>query len=1436
MPGLLDIGTLSGSIVISEKIAETAGRVNSHLDSIGAKFEGITSTLLLGSAAIVGALGGIAAGIVTLGEKGSTILGVEEAFDRLAISIGETGDALIGGLSEGVRNTVDSFELMKSANRALSAGVKLTAEDMKLLGSTAREMAKAAGTDAASELEKLFRAMTTGQTRAIKLAGVTVDLEGAQRKLAESLGTTADKLNREGQLHAARNAILEGARRQLDRLGESQLSFKERIDQAQVAFGNWVDELSKAIARSPAVMKAFDDIARALGEAFGDKGRGLIDSIMVGIDAFAAGVSRAAQFIVPLKDGIVAAIDVVKGFWNWLVDLNNQFGITDKVVVIARASFNFLRQAFDLVRMAALAIVDAWRQMPPWLQEIAKTAIIAGAGLTAIGVAARAVASPVAALVGQIDQAINIFGNLSSGIYSTNLLLGAQWKAIGNSTTVIAGYLVATNSMTVATNFWTAAMVRAETMLLGLAQSTGLLTVAQRVATGATALLTASKTALAGILSFVVKETMAGLAALSLETAAQRTAQVATGLLVGVKTLLVTATNAVTGSMTALAARLGLTSVALNVTRLAAGATTVAMGVLGTALLALTSIPFLGALTLLIASLGELKKAFTDLKIFGGTKGFLEVITQKDEDNWVRRMLGIGQAARDMREKLQNELQAAADAQKRWIADMTGATGAAELQTLHNNWNALTDAQKLNVDVLKRVGEEALNLRNKGVPLLDYTFNTLADAAERSRMHVDKLSGPGGTSGLGLLKTTISATEQSIRGLVDELSGAKLKAAVDELNVAWSRLNEEQQRNPQTLELMLSKIKSLVAQGGLPLLSKEAHTLWRAHLAMHDMIPKVNQDMSAILNTSRAVTVSYREQERALEDLRHSHSRFHEFDQIVGGDPFSVFKNISGGITSIGASPNLFKQFFLDIKNQFTAFGKELGPTILAALTGGGDVGRSVGGLAGGFLGKSLVTTFSGALSKLGSTLGGAIGSIIPGLGTLAGAAIGAMFDKIPWNTIGKNVARNMQDAFATGIGFVHLDALNEQLRRMGEAGAKLAQAGDRAQRRDDEKATRQWMEDVQKFLAELDSDIQRYKLSWSDLSDPFERMKKSVAGADALVATFDRLKGAGFSVASITKGMAGDLNAWLKSAIDAGTGIPPQIGKIIEQLVISKQLTEENARALLGLAGDGMPSLADITEAAGRYGLKLDELGPKVQQLSITEQANQIVKDFDLLMKAGVPFEVLFQDIAEGAENAEDEVGQAAKGMLKSVQDLVSKALTEGLKLPESMRGIIDRLIAAGKLTDEFGDKLVDTSRLQFEVPLVDRISDLILAIRDLVDEFKKLSPAIETEVNKSITIWGRLRGVIGQPLPTPAFTPPAPPSSSSGPTPEPTNGFMVPQPVPVPGGAELSGANINIMALDSKSFAEWLAQGNNAEITAHGIAPVLPKVVEFYHRGEHQ
>lgn len=234
--------------------------------------------------------------------------------------------------------------------------------------------------------------------------------------------------------------------------------------------------------------------------------------------------------------------------------------------------------------------------------------------------------------------------------------------------------------------------------------------------------------------------------------------------------------------------------------------------------------------------------------------------------------------------------------------------------------------------------------------------------------------------------------------------------------------------------------------------------------------------------------------------------------------------------------------------------------------------------------------------------------------------------------------------------------------------------------------------------IQKTNEQMQRFGLTWHDFTAETQDFVRNTA-AD-LIDAFKDFTAKGVNAQKLLRGMSGDLSQLVIDSVRTGSRMPAAMLPILEQAIRMRVLTEDAARALLGLEATGTPALADIEAAAARYGKTLDDLGPKVKQLQINEIANQIVKDYEMFVEAT------------------GDVGRAHDIVQGKVQEVVISALRLGLTLPDSLRPIIQSMIDAGLLTDEFGDKLTDTSRLNFAKPLTDKIDELIKAIKDLIDE----------------------------------------------------------------------------------------------------------------------
>lgn len=161
----------------------------------------------------------------------------------------------------------------------------------------------------------------------------------------------------------------------------------------------------------------------------------------------------------------------------------------------------------------------------------------------------------------------------------------------------------------------------------------------------------------------------------------------------------------------------------------------------------------------------------------------------------------------------------------------------------------------------------------------------------------------------------------------------------------------------------------------------------------------------------------------------------------------------------------------------------------------------------------------------------------------------------------------------------------------------------------------------------------------------------------------------------------------------------PAALQPMIQQLLRSTALTAQQRDLLEGMSGER--SWEQLQEAAERYGIAIDSLGTRFQQNRIGAQFDDIFTDF--------------MNLTEGGADAE----AVLRGMADEVQALLTDAMRFGTALPEFMRPMLTQMVQAGLLTDQFGNRLEDLSRLSFTDSIessFQRMADILAQIRDLL------------------------------------------------------------------------------------------------------------------------
>jgi hypothetical protein len=130
------------------------------------------------------------------------------------------------------------------------------------------------------------------------------------------------------------------------------------------------------------------------------------------------------------------------------------------------------------------------------------------------------------------------------------------------------------------------------------------------------------------------------------------------------------------------------------------------------------------------------------------------------------------------------------------------------------------------------------------------------------------------------------------------------------------------------------------------------------------------------------------------------------------------------------------------------------------------------------------------------------------------------------------------------------------------------------------------------------------------------------------------------------------------------------------------------------------------LIEAMDRYGLTIEEMGPKWAQQELNKMAMQLFEDYELLTAAGADHNAVLAKMAP------------------SMQEYVNTAIKAGSTIPESLRPVIQAMIDQGLLLDENGVAFtsLEDAGLSFAESLEAGLGRTIDAIKELVRTLQRL------------------------------------------------------------------------------------------------------------------
>lgn len=298
-----------------------------------------------------------------------------------------------------------------------------------------------------------------------------------------------------------------------------------------------------------------------------------------------------------------------------------------------------------------------------------------------------------------------------------------------------------------------------------------------------------------------------------------------------------------------------------------------------------------------------------------------------------------------------------------------------------------------------------------------------------------------------------------------------------------------------------------------------------------------------------------------------------------------------------------------------------LGSTVMSAITGGGNVGESIGGLLGQGLTTKLMSggigkAISGGLtSVLGSTVGGALNAVLPGAGALLGPLIGKGLSGLgKLFGIGKEGAKTNDLRDAKLMEFTGADSLRgaqDTFRRMaadaGLTDAEIRKVFDTRRVNDFERAAdsafnkiRQFQSDQEADQARLTAAIERYGFAFEQLGPKFQKQKLDEQARE-LIEDWRVLVGSGIDLGLVNDKMSESINEYLQTALRVGAEVPGAMRPILQKMLEQGVLTDEAGNAITDLEGAGIHFAETMTQGFDRVVDRLNEL---IKRLGLAGEA----------------------------------------------------------------------------------------------------------------------------------------------------------------------------------------------------------------------------------------
>lgn len=185
--------------------------------------------------------------IIEFTESAGKFEEVEQAMARLTENIGANSQEIMNALRSASKGAVTDYELMLASNKAMSLGVAKNTEEFSVLMEIARNKAKNMGISTTQAFNDIVTGLGRGSVMILDNLGITINAQEAQEAYAQSIGKTVSQLTESEKKQALINKVVADGRKELEAMGEIELTAVERKAQLMVSIDNLTGSIGMAL-------------------------------------------------------------------------------------------------------------------------------------------------------------------------------------------------------------------------------------------------------------------------------------------------------------------------------------------------------------------------------------------------------------------------------------------------------------------------------------------------------------------------------------------------------------------------------------------------------------------------------------------------------------------------------------------------------------------------------------------------------------------------------------------------------------------------------------------------------------------------------------------------------------------------------------------------------------------------------------------------------------------------------------------------------------------------------------------------------------------------------------------------------------------------------------------------------------------------------------